>query len=337
MRKQIRNNERELIIKAWASSIKDYPKLSIEEAKDICRKINITTGKEKELLREKLITGTLYVVLDFVTNSILPIFEFKTFDMNDIISTFNEVWIEMLDDNKILLAKTYKDFFNRTTEFYTLLNSKLSIISEEYFTRTNFNCNIENFIDILNWYIQTRVNRDGQEVSFEEFDNYFSMNVTTKKKGQNRRTHEMCKTIYEMINFDDENRKKFINYRQLYLFRYMFLENGMYKKNPNISEVTVGDTTFETVAYKMIVNQLIDYIFNEPYLTDREKNVLRQLYGLAGENPRNYTEIAKNLGVSRQRTRQNFEEAVGKLMENPDFRQLIEEFQTKDACNRKHC
>jgi DNA-directed RNA polymerase sigma subunit (sigma70/sigma32) len=64
---------------------------------------------------------------------------------------------------------------------------------------------------------------------------------------------------------------------------------------------------------------------------------LRQLYGLAGENPRNYTEIAKNLGVSRQRIRQNFEEAVGKLMENPDFRQLIEEFQTKDACNRKHC
>jgi hypothetical protein len=80
MRKQIRNNERELIIKAWASSIKDYPKLSIEEAKDICRKINITTGKEKELLREKLITGTLYVVLDFVANSILPIFEFKTFE-----------------------------------------------------------------------------------------------------------------------------------------------------------------------------------------------------------------------------------------------------------------
>lgn len=74
------------------------------------------------------------------------------------------------------------------------------------------------------------------------------------------------------------------------------------------------ELTPETMLLKKHRKQDVEKILNQ--LSDRESSILRLHYGLNGETPRSFEEIARVLKLSRERIRQINGNALSKLKQN---------------------
>lgn len=100
--------ENERILENWIKSISTYPKYSFKEAKDLYKQIqNTKVEYEKHELREKLITGTLYLLNNYIKKNILVHFNNSKFDINDIINNAVEEWIKIIDSSALLNANSF--------------------------------------------------------------------------------------------------------------------------------------------------------------------------------------------------------------------------------------
>lgn len=74
------------------------------------------------------------------------------------------------------------------------------------------------------------------------------------------------------------------------------------------------ELTPETMLIKQLRKQELEKILNQ--LSDRESTIVRLHFGLNGETPRSYEEIARVLKLSRERIRQVNGNALSKLKQN---------------------
>jgi RNA polymerase primary sigma factor len=79
------------------------------------------------------------------------------------------------------------------------------------------------------------------------------------------------------------------------------------------------------VAEEQVLTHTLDEALRR-YLTPREARVLQLRFGLAGETPRTLTEIAAEVGVSRERVRQIEAEALAKLRQAAAFREQFQAY-----------
>ncbi|HWP29473.1 MAG TPA: sigma-70 family RNA polymerase sigma factor [Chloroflexota bacterium] len=79
------------------------------------------------------------------------------------------------------------------------------------------------------------------------------------------------------------------------------------------------------VAEEQVLTHTLDEALRR-YLTPREARVLQLRFGLAGEAPRTLTEIAAEVGVSRERVRQIEAEALAKLRQAAAFREQFQAY-----------
>jgi DNA-directed RNA polymerase sigma subunit (sigma70/sigma32) len=57
-------------------------------------------------------------------------------------------------------------------------------------------------------------------------------------------------------------------------------------------------------------------------MPDRERKVLERRFGLDGEQPARLSEVARELGLSRERVRQIERNALARLRTRPEMREL---------------
>ena len=114
------------IIEEWEKNISIFPKLNLDEAIVLYQKTKIETDNKKiELIKREVIQGTLYVVLNFIKNNGLANLNSSIYDINDIISVCNEIWIRKINSDSFLKIKKFNEIFDG--EFYNLLNDGLGI------------------------------------------------------------------------------------------------------------------------------------------------------------------------------------------------------------------
>lgn len=84
----------------------------------------------------------------------------------------------------------------------------------------------------------------------------------------------------------------------------------------NLQDIMPGpeELTPETMLIKQLRKQELEKILNQ--LSDRESTIVRLHFGLNGETPRSYEEIARVLKLSRERIRQVNGNALSKLKQN---------------------
>lgn len=108
----------------WYKQISGFEKLTLSEAQDLLRKANATDDIElKKLYKDKVILGTLYVVYDFINKNDFNYLKSTVYDMDDIISTCNEIWINMIESGKMLSVERFSFAFDH--KFYSELTDKL--------------------------------------------------------------------------------------------------------------------------------------------------------------------------------------------------------------------
>lgn len=118
-----------LILDELKQSISKLEKLKIDEAKELYR--DIQNEKNLEIKKDKfskLIEGTLYVVANHISSDKYCFFNSAFYDMNDIISIFNETWIEKLMEGRLLEVNYFSLIFDNY--FYSIVSDRL--LSDKY-------------------------------------------------------------------------------------------------------------------------------------------------------------------------------------------------------------
>ena len=107
-------------LRIWYEEIKDYEKLQFSDVKSLNKLMLESTGGEKDIIREKLILGSLYWIFNFVCDSGLTSISSSFFDVDDIMSISLEIWINMLDEG-ILVKDDYIVFHH----YYGVIYNKV--------------------------------------------------------------------------------------------------------------------------------------------------------------------------------------------------------------------
>ena len=295
--------ENKKILEEWNASIECFPKLNFDTA----RKLYEDVSKENDRFKKKekcnyLINGTLHVVASFISSNGLCYLESSVYDMNDIISTCNEIWISMINDGKLLKVNKFSLMFDYN--FYIVFTSKL--INDKPDIKYNNLFTVEGFPIFLYKYIQTFKNED---VSYEKFldflrENYldFQNLVYYKCIDQFAQTYELFESIKELLDVDyksdDFSKRKLIN------LKYLLMNSGLEFNRASIDNVYVNDESFDKLIDVQFYNGLFDILFSDGLLNDREKEIIKRRFGLFGYDQCCYKDIALEERVTLERIRQ---------------------------------
>ena len=134
----------------WYQKISSIEKLKIDEAKELYKKAKMSSDvNTKKIFMDKIILGTLYVVFDYVKRNDIEMFYSSSFDMDDIISSFNEVWINKIYNGDLLRVDSFSNIF--TTSFFSEVYKNLC--NDEIVIKEQFGIPIECLTDLLSIYI----------------------------------------------------------------------------------------------------------------------------------------------------------------------------------------
>jgi hypothetical protein len=240
MKKEKNSGINSEILNNWHKSISIYPKLSIIDAKKLLLQIREEQNKIlKKEKRDYLICGTLYVIYDFIKYNAFLLLNNSTYDIDDIISTTCEIWIDYLDKEILLEKNSFKEIFNST--FYKLLSDK--IVIEKFIIGEELFGNINSFKDLFNIYINL-IQKNGEfdiNKFIEEIDNSRNLDFL---RFVGIRYHEnyidyfkLYKTLdlfeYIYISMNLEEGQEFpLSKTKFDYFKYLFQEGLTWQEEP---------------------------------------------------------------------------------------------------------
>ena len=98
----------------WKEQISSFEKLDISAARALyIQYINCYDESLKKEYFDKIILGTLYVVVNYVENSNLEIFDCGSYDIDDIMNACLETWIKHIKEGELLKVQFYSQIFNK--------------------------------------------------------------------------------------------------------------------------------------------------------------------------------------------------------------------------------
>lgn len=312
------------ILNNWNRVIESYPKINIETAKeiliDIRQEKDINTKNEK---RNYLICGTLHVIYDFISINNLDIINNAVYDLEDIMNSCYEIWIEMIDDETILNANNYNDLLQMT--FYSRLSSKLlqkeDLSVHEYFDLLSVN----NFKDIFSIYLEMKqykatininnfileLNKSSNNKAFQLYNkiicNSYNDYLRDYYLKEIQTIIRIFDNIYDSMNIKDIDTLDLSRTKINYL-KHLLVNNGIEHSYKNITEVAVDDFSDELID-RIIDNEIYSYVFNESSLTDREKEIVYDRY----YKLKTLEEIGKKYNLTRESIRRIEAKSLRKL------------------------
>ena len=109
------------ILNEWNKTISSYHTFKFVEARELYQKIvSIDDSNLKRQYMQELIVGTLYVVSNFIKSNGLLYLNSVSYDMNDIISISNEIWLSKINSGKLLEVNSFREMFD--SDYYNALN-----------------------------------------------------------------------------------------------------------------------------------------------------------------------------------------------------------------------
>ena len=181
-------------IKSFDEQIESLDKLSFSEAK---RLYEIANNSDFDSIREAyikwIVSGTLYVVDDFIKKNQLELLENSKYDIDDIRSALIETWIEIIEEGKLLKAYSLPSMLNEK-ETYNKLYEKLG---EKYWSiKKHLGISLNELSNSLLIYLNKKNNQE--EVSEEDIlENIYTEDISSKEIEQIMRLFD---SIYNTLN-----------------------------------------------------------------------------------------------------------------------------------------
>lgn len=293
--------------------IKENKKLNINEAKELLLKAKETENKEKQKkYLNEVVLGTLYFLYDHLDANVLNILAETDYDIEDIISSFTEEWIKNIYNYSLLNVDRFSRLF--TKNFYTNVVSNLC---GNAYPIGDFTCITSDvFSKIFIDYMQLRNNN--HVVSFNDFKELLNKNKIVRDyfyENEAKNLYVLFNNIYASIKKDELGECNVTETRFDFLKQLLInnaLEEGL---NDNVSY----EIDF---IHRVNIEQMHDEL-NQSRLSKKEKELIKDRYGLNDGKAKSLEEVGKNFSVTRERVRQVEAKAFRKLRLSNSLKEYI--------------
>lgn len=325
------------ILNKWKKEISQYEPLTILQSQELYKKIiECDNEKIKKQLRDKLITGTLYIVHSFIETNGYTYMNGISYDMDDIINSAIETWIKKLDSGDILNVDNLKKLLTR--DFYKKINENMGINID--IDSKDYLYDIRTFIEFVAEYIKMKENNpDIKYIELIEYmknnEEYFSLLKRVNNNYYELKKYEVGliprneyyenwlkkhKNEYDMSSFElldgiikslESKEKVYLPKSILYRLRYLAISNGIDYSRRDINNITYNNIE-KNYDKKELRKTLIDLINNCSGVTDFHKKIILARTGF-DRDPVTLEEFAKEYGRTKEYARQAEAKMLRKL------------------------
>lgn len=300
------------ILNKWNEKVKALGELKLKEAQELFIEMKKESNiKEKELKRKKLIEDTLYVPLNFINKNKVYFTNTISYDMNDVISTIYEIWIELIDAEILLSIDKYSNIFNYNSLFYTKLLDKLPIA--KYSFERVVVLNTTNFAEILISYIKLK--EITPEVTYNKYLDFIKKELNKNKDVFKYFSGCYCLySIYTLLeaitNTLTEVDSSKLSKAKIDKLKYLLIDRGITDSIQTLEEsllIDIEKAIIEDNYNSQILNTLLNGLNGE------EVELIRKRFGIGEYRCHTLEEVAKQINVTRERVRQKEIKALSKL------------------------
>lgn len=298
----------------WYNQISSLPKLKITVAQELYKKAIDTQDETlKKKYMDELILGTLYVVYEYIKRNGLELLVSSSYDINDIISSFNSVWIKKIYNGELLNVDRYSLLFTSPyfNEVYNDLCGDEILVSEQLGVSTD--C----LVELITLYISYRNKglekpfRDVIEETFftdrwNSWSYYIYDNVI--------KTIPLLEKIYDNLNFDKLDD---LNIGKTKIADYLRLIINMGLMEPISNELPTTNDMEDSITTDIVMKHFIEDV--DTILDDRQRSIIHERYGLDNGKPQFLETVGQHHGLTRERVRQIEAKALRKLRCRRDF------------------
>ena len=294
-------------IKSFDEQIESLDKLSFSEAK---RLYEIANNSDFDSIREAyikwIVSGTLYVVDDFIKKNQLELLENSKYDIDDIRSALIETWIEIIEEGKLLKAYSLPSMLNEK-ETYNKLYEKLG---EKYWSiKKHLGISLNELSNSLLIYLNKKNNQE--EVSEEDIlENIYTEDISSKEIEQIMRLFD---SIYNTLNDNESEELKISPSKAKKLIKLLVNREIQEELSENVYE----DDPYEPILQDIHLEHLVEDV--DKLVNSREKISIHERLGLDGEEVQKNIDIGKKINVSSSRVRDIRKKAYRKIRENKNF------------------
>lgn len=306
-------------LEMWFERIKNYPRLKLNEAQKLYKEMIKENDDDKKIkMRNNLINSTIYVILNCLKNSDLDILENGSYDMDDIISSTIEYYINEVDNGNLLNVPCFSSLFGKT--YYSYLSS-IFVPQKEDIEISKF-ITLYNFGDLMEIFLLLKRNND--DITFEDYLNEVRnveyIDGWNCYKGSENYLYKCFQTfqnIYSKININDNN---IPSKTKLMFMRHLLADISL---REDFSLTPKDDSNFEDeVINDVLIKKSIDYIVNHSELQEREIDILIKRFGIGDESVKTLEQIGNIYRLSGARIGKIEENALKKLR-NPKIKRNI--------------
>ena len=274
------------ILNMWNEKVKALGKLKLKEAQELFIEMKKESNiKEKEIKRKKLIEDTLYVPLNFINKNKVYFTNTISYNMNDVISTIYEIWIELIDAEILVSIDKYSNIFNYNSLFYTKLLDKLPI------AKYSFEITYNKYLD----FIKKELNKN--EDFFKYFSGYYCLYSI----------YTLLEAITNTLTEVDSSK---LSKTKIDKLKYLLIDRGLTDSIQTFEEVLSIDmeTTIIDEDYNsQTLNSLLDG------LNEDELELIKRRFGIGEYDRHNLRETAQLMDITRERARQKEIKTLSKL------------------------
>ena len=300
------------ILNLWNEKVKTLGKLKLKEAQELFIEMKKESNiKEKELKRKKLIEDTLYVPLNFINKNKVYFTNTISYDMNDVISTIYEIWIELIDAEIFVSIDKYSNIFNYNSLFYTKLLDKLPIA--KYSFERVVVLNTTNFAEILINYIKLK--EITPEVTYNKYLDFIKKELNKNKDFFKYfpgyyclyNIYTLLEAITNKLTEVDSSKLSKVKIDKL---KYLLIDRGLTDSIQTFEEsllIDIEKAIIEDNYNSQILNTLLNGLNGE------EVELIRKRFGIGEYRCHTLEEVAKQINVTRERVRQREIKTLSKL------------------------
>ena len=303
-------------------------KYTFDQAKELYIKMtNEQDPVKKKELKDDLITGTLYVVKNFVEKNYSNI-KTSGIDSDDIYSIAYEGWISLINEG-YLLKVNYFNTSSLESEIRKRLNNYLPL-NDMNVEGANSILNTDMAYIIEKCYKIYKTKDLNDEDIYSAINEVLGTNLSIESMKKEKKYYNYCQIIKSIVNYiNDQNIdiksttdvKRLINVLKIEGAKSFHHEIAQVKNSP----LDYEEDFAEEAVDKVDLLNLVDELLTKHSLTEQETIVLIKRFGLKGELPLSYEDIGKIMGLTEQKVRQIETKALKKLKQHFYFKKWPEQ------------